>query len=164
MDEEGISNLAKGRDSFDANIGNGLVAFFNKNVTPYPTEVGGPKFDLVPVTKQKDIMLNVARLYAQQEYDRIIELVSVLQRQASQLKRRLEITDAVHAAVYQFQVYHGNIYWLCFDTRKQHTRLVMHGPTEWATGPPAEYDYICRVKWLGDHSWVEVDSEGNPVP
>lgn len=157
------SNLAKGRDSFDATVGTNLVQFFNRNVTPYPTEIGGPKFDLVPVTKQKDIMLNVARLHAQQEYDRIMELVSVLQKQAAQIKRRLEVTDAVHAAVYQFQIYHGNIYWLCFDNRKQCTRLVMHGPDEWFTGKPEEYDYICRVKWLGDHSWLEVDNEGNPI-
>jgi len=57
-----------------------------------------------------------------------MELVTVLQKQAAQIKRRLEITDAVHAAVYQFQVYHGNIYWLVFDHRKSFTRLVMHGP------------------------------------
>lgn len=157
------SNSAKGRNSFDISVGGGLVNFFNRNITPYATEAGGPKFDLVPVTKQKDIMVNVARLHAQQEYDRIMELVSVLQKQAEQIKRRLEITDAVCAAEYQFQVYHGKIYWLCFDHRKSCTRLVHHGPTEWSTGAPSEYEYICRVKWLGDHSWIEVDNDGNPV-
>lgn len=157
-------NRAKGINSYDSENSGSLVQFFNRNVTPYPTEIGGPKFDLVPVTKQKDIMVNVARLHAQQEYDRIMELVSVLQKQATQIKRRLEITDAVHAAVYQFQIYHGNTYWLCYDNRKNCTRLVMHGPTEWFTGKPEEYEYICRVKWLGDHSWIEVDDQGNPVP
>ena len=156
-------NSAKGRDSFDITVGGGLVNFFNRNVTPYATEAGGPKFDLVPVTKQKDIMVNVARLHAQQEYDRIMELVTVLQKQAEQIKRRLEITDAVHAAHYQFQIYHGKIYWLVYDHRKNFTRLVHHGPNEWCTGAPEEYEYICRVKWLGDHSWIEVDSEGNPT-
>ena len=156
-------NSAKGRDSFDIETNEVLVNFFNKNVTPYPTDSGAPKFDLIPVEKQKDIMVNVARLHAQQEYDRIMQLVAVLQTQAEQIKRRLEITDAVHAAVYQFQVYHGNSYWLCYDTRKKCTRLVIHGPSEWATGAPVEYEYICRVKWLGDHTWIEVDGNGNPV-
>ncbi len=163
LTDEEKPNSAKGRESFDITVGGGMVNFFNRNVTPYATEAGGPKFDLVPVTQQKDIMVNVARLHAQQEYDRIMELVAVLQKQAHQIKRRLEITDAVHAAQYQFQVYHGKIYWLCFDNRKNCSRLVMHGPTEWSCGPPEEYEYICRVKWLGDHSWIEVDSEGNPV-
>jgi hypothetical protein len=61
------SNIAKGKDSYDAEIGGELVAFFNKNITPYATEVGGPAFDLIPIQKQKDIMVNVARLNAEQE-------------------------------------------------------------------------------------------------
>lgn len=153
------NNTAKGRDSFDANVGSSLVTFFNKNITPYPTEVGGPKFDLVPVTQQKDIMLNVARMHAEQEYNRIMELVAVLQKQAADIKRRLEITDAVHAAKYDFQVYHGKIYWLAYDTDKQHMILSMMGPNDWFTGSPKQYQYVCAVKWLGDHTWIEVENE-----
>jgi hypothetical protein len=152
------SNLAKGRNSYDANVGNTLVTFFNRNVSPYPTDVGGPKFDLVPVTKQKDIMLNVSRMYAQQEYDRIMELVSVLQKQAEQIKRRLEITDAIHAAKYEFQVFHGEIYWLVFDSKINNTRLCHTGPNDWNTGIPNQYEYICAVKQLGDHTWIEIEN------
>ena len=72
------SNVADGRNSEDMQVGDSLVAFINRNVTPYPTEVGGPAFDLIPVEKQKDIMVNVARMHAQQEYNRIMELVEVL--------------------------------------------------------------------------------------
>jgi hypothetical protein len=156
-------NSADGRTSFDTEVDGTLVSFLNRNVTPYPTEVGGPKFDLVPVTKQKDIMLNVARMHAQQEYERIMDLVKVLQSQAAKIKRRLEITDALHSAEYQFKLYNGNIYWLCYDNLKKFNRLVKHGPTEWFTGKPSEYDYICRVKWLGDYTWIEVDENGKPV-
>ena len=152
-----MSNILKGRDSFDATAGNVLVPFFNRNVTPYATEAGGPQFDLVPVEKQKDIMLNVARMHAQQEYDRIMELVSVLERQAAQIKRRLEITDAVHAAEYQFQIAHGKNYWLVYDSRKNINRLCMRGPEGWSSGPPEDYQYIAQVQWLGDHSWIEVN-------
>jgi len=157
------SNSAKGRESYDSQIGDGVIPFFNRNVTPYPTEAGGPKFDLIPVEKQKDIMINVARMHGQQEYSRIMELVAVLQKQAAGIKRRLEITDMVHAAKYQFQTYHGQIYWLCYDNRKNFTRLVHHGPNDWFTGPPTEYEYICPVKWLGDYTWIEVDENGTPV-
>jgi hypothetical protein len=157
------SNSAKGRTSFDITTGNALVSFFNRNVTPYPTEAGGPKFDLVPVEKQKDIMINVARMHASQEYNRIMSLVAVLQQQAESIRRRLEITDMVHASKYEFQTYHGQIYWLVYDTGKQITRLVKNGPTEWCTGKPADYQYITRVKWLGDYTWVEVDDQNNPL-
>ena len=135
-----------------------------RNSLTYPMEVGAPKFDLVPVTKQKDIMLNVARLHAQQEYERIMEVVRVMQKQADQIKRRIEITDAVHSAEYQFQVYHNQIYWLVFDTKDNKTRLIPMGPNDWTTGAPDKYQYMARVKWLGDYTWLEVDNEGNPVP
>ena len=157
------SNLAKGAHSYDAEIGNSLIAFFNKNITPYPTEVGGPAFDLIPVEKQKDIMVNVARMHGQQEYNRIMELVTVLQKQAASIKRRLEITDQVHAAKYDFQTYHGNIYWLVFDSRKNYTLLTQMGPQDWSSSAPNNYNYICRVKWLGDYTWIEVDEQGNAV-
>ena len=157
------SNIAKGKDSYDSKIGDSVVAFFNKNITPYPTEVGSPAFDLIPIEKQKDIMVNVARMHGQQEYNRIMELVAVLQKQAASIKRRLEITDLVHAAKYQFQTYHGQIYWLAYDKWKGGTLLTMHGPNDWSSSAPDWYDYICRVKWLGDYTWIEVNENGDPL-
>ena len=154
---------AKGRYSYDSTSTGGLINFLNRNVTPYATEAGGPKFDLVPVTKQKDLMINHARMYAQQEYNRIMELVSVLQKQAEQIKRRLEVTDAVHAAEYQFSPVMGNAYWLVWEKRKQKTLLVLTGPTEWSTGIPLDYEYMAQVKYMGDHTWLELNNQGNPL-
>ena len=150
------SNSAKGRDSFDVSAGNTLVHFFNRNVTPYATSTLGPAFDLVPVQSQKDLMVNAARMHAQQEYDRIMELVTVLQRQADDIQHRLNITDMVRAAKYDFQTYHGQTYWLVQDTRHNCTRLVHTGPTEWSTGVPEGYEYVCQVQWLGDYTWQEI--------
>lgn len=163
MSEKDKPNSADGRDSYDSTSTGELIPFFNKNITPYPTEVGGPKFDLVPVTKQKDIMVNVARMHAQQEYNRITELVEVLQRQAADLKRRLDITDMVHAAHYEFQVFHGQTYWLVNDTKRAVTRLIHTGPQDWTTGIPEGYEYVCQVRWLGDYTWIELDANGNSV-
>jgi len=151
------SNITKGRDSYDSTSTGTMIPFFNRNVTPYATEAGGPKFDPVPVTKQKDIMINHARMYAQQEYDRIMELVAVLEKQAQQIKRRLDVTDAVHAAEYQFQVVMGNCYWLVWDRRKEKTLLVLNGPNDWATGVPLDYEYQMQVKYMGDHTWLEIE-------
>ena len=155
------SNLAKGRDSYDSTSTGTIIPFFNRNVTPYATEAGSVKFELIPVEKQKDLMINHARMYAQQEYDRIMELVAVLEKQAQQIKRRLEITDSVHAAEYQFSPVMGNAYWLVWEKRKQKTLLVHTGPKEWSTGIPEDYEYMTQVKYMGDHTWLEVDDEGN---
>jgi hypothetical protein len=157
------SNLADGRTSYDSESTGNLVEFFNRNVTPYPTDVGAPAFDLIPVEKLKDIMVNVARMHGHQEYRRIMELVAVLQRQADEVRQRLEITDLVHAAKYSFQIYHGQCYWLAYDRARGGTLLTQTGPAEWTTAPPDYYEYICRVKWLGDYTWIEVDSNGENV-
>ena len=157
------SNLADGRDSYDSDSTGTIVEFFNRNVSPYPTDVGAPAFDLIPVEKQKDIMVNVARMHGHQEYRRIMELVSVLQRQADEVRQRLEITDLVHAAKYSFQIYHGQCYWLAYDRARGGTLLTQTGPAEWTTNPPDYYEYICRVKWLGDYTWIEVDLNGESV-
>ena len=156
-------NSAKGRESFDVATGNTLVHFFNRNVTPYATSTLGPKFDLIPVEKQKDLMINHARMYAQQEYDRIMELVAVLEKQAQQIKRRLEVTDAVHGAVYQFQPVMGNPYWLVWDKRKQHTILTQNGPNDWSSSAPEDYEYMTRVKYMGDHTWLEINEQGDGI-
>jgi len=155
------SNLAQGRESYDAELSTGLVEFFNRNITPYPTESSGPKFDLIPVEKQKDIMVNVAKMHAQQEYNRIMDLVNVLQKQAASIKRRLDITESVHSAKYNFQIYHGQIYWLAFNHVDKCTILTHNGPDDWSSGPPSHYEYICKVKWLGDYTWVELDKDDN---
>jgi hypothetical protein len=153
------NNSANGVHSYDSASTGNLIHFFNRNVSEYPTEAGGPKFDLIPVTKQKDIMINHARMYAQQEYDRIMELVNVLQKQALDIKRRLDVTDAVHAAEYQFQIVMGNTYWLVWEKRKEKTLLVHTGPNDWSTGVPESYEYITQVKYMGDHTWMEIKED-----
>lgn len=125
----------------------------------YPMDVGSPKFELVPVKKQKDVMLNTARLHAKQEYDRIMALVAVLQKQADEIQHRLDLTEQIHSAKYDFQLAHNNVYWLIYDSEKDCTRLSMMGPNEWTTGKPQAYNYITKVRWLGDYSWIEVDDE-----
>ena len=163
MSKEKRPNSADGQNSYDSESTGSLIHFFNRDVSPYPTDVGGPAFDLIPVEKQKDIMVNVARMHGQQEYNRIMELVVVLQKQAASIKRRLEVTDMVHSAKYEFQIAHGQIYWLAHNTQKGGILLTMNGPNDWSSSPPDWYNYICRVKWLGDYTWLEVDNEGNPV-
>jgi hypothetical protein len=149
----------KGRTSYDSTSTGAIIPFLNRNITPYATESSGPTFDMVPVTEQKDLMINHARMYAQQEYDRIMALVQVLEGQAQQIKRRLEITDAVHAAEFQFKLVMGKCYWLVWDKRKEKMLLVLTGPSGWSSAAPEDYEYVAQVKYMGDHTWMEVMEE-----
>lgn len=150
------NNSAQGRNSFDITAGNLSVAFFNRNNTEYPTEVGSANFAPVPVREHKDIMINAARLYAEQEYNRIMDLVQVLQNQAMDIQHRLAITDMVHKAKYNFKPVPGGFYWLVEDLGNNQNILTMLGPTDWSTAPPANYKYITKVQWLGDYTWKEI--------
>jgi hypothetical protein len=119
-------------------------------------EVSAPKFELVPVREQKDIMLNAAIMNAEQECQRIAELVRVLEKQAQDVWRRLDITKMVHQSRYDFKLYQGQHYWLVNDLRDQLTRLVIHGPDDWSTAAPAHYQYLLKISYLGDNTWQEV--------
>lgn len=126
-----------------------------RHAIAYPMEVGAPKFDLVPVEKEKDQMINIARLSAQQEYDRIMEVVAVLQKQADGIKRRLDITDMVYDAKYSFKIIPGKTYYLIFHKRKSIMILSPMSPTDWSSGVPVDYEYKAKVVCLGDYSWME---------
>jgi len=129
------------------------------NSIAYPMEVGAPKFDLVPVASHKDLMVNAARMHAQQEYERIMSLVAVLQAQADDLRRRLELTDRVAAARYSMVLYPGGQYWLVQDQQRGDTLLTPLGPEDWSTGAPAHYEYLAHIEWLGDNTWREINQQ-----
>ena len=126
------------------------------NSIAYPMEVSAPKFKLVPVASHKDLMVNAARMHAQQEYERIMSLVAVLQAQADDIRRRLELTDQVAAARYSMVLYPGSRYWLVQDQQRGDTLLTPLGPEDWSTGAPAHYRYLAHIEWLGDNTWREI--------
>ena len=53
----------------------------------------------------------------------------------------------------------GNIYWLVWDKRKQHTLLTQNGPNDWSSSPPMDYEYMAQVKYMGDHTWLELNEK-----
>jgi len=123
----------------------------------YPMEVGAPRFAPIEIAKQKDIMINAARANAQKEYDRIMENVDVLQKQADALMRRLQITELVHSARYGFNPAINKTYWLFQEKEKEYIGLTPIGPGEWHLGAtPESYQYIAHIKFLGDQTWEEV--------
>jgi len=85
-----------------------------------------------------------------------MELVRVLQKQADDIKHRLWITDLVHAAHYQMQLYPGGYYWLIYNHKKNRSELSIMGPNDWTTGSPDHLEYVAQIQWLGDQTWREV--------
>ena len=53
----------------------------------------------------------------------------------------------------------GKCYWLVWDKRKEKMLLVLTGPTGWSSSAPEDYEYVAQIKYMGDHTWMEVMEE-----
>ena len=153
------SNLLKGRNSFDANINGEVVAFINHNVSEYPVTVGAVNFAPVVVEKEKDKSLNVAKQHAKEEYDRIMEMVHILEAQAKQLVSRLDATEVVHNTTFSFNPVHGKAYHIYYNEHKQINEMSHNGPNDWNAGPGEHLKFVASVRKKGDSTWEYIDED-----
>jgi len=132
------------------------------NNIAYPMEIGDQFFAPINIEKEKDLMLSLARMNATQEYERIMESVRVLKKQADELMRRVELTNLIHSAKFGFKPVPGKNYWLFRHTGTKftapHIGLGSMGPDDWSSTPD-EYEFIAQVKCLGDQTWQEVKND-----
>jgi hypothetical protein len=125
---------------------------------PYPMELGSPAFAPIAIEKEKDILLNISKLNAKQEYDRIMEQVNVLKRQAEALANRMQVSEIMHRCKYGFKVVHGHYYYVYFNSYKNENVLSINAPNSWSA-LPGHYTYIMTVRLMGDSTWEEVEDE-----
>ena len=122
----------------------------------YPMELGSPAFAPIAIEKEKDILLNTSRLNAKQEYDRIMEQVEVLRKQAEALTNRMQVSEVMHNCIYGFRVVHGKIYYVYYDDFKHKNVLCINAPNGWSAFPP-HYTYVMTVRLLGDSTWEQIE-------
>lgn len=125
---------------------------------PYPMELGSPAFAPIAIEKEKDILLNTSRLNAKQEYDRIMEQVNVLKKQAEALQNRMQVSEIMHHCSYGFRVVHGNCYYVYYNNLKNQNVLSLNAPNNWSAFP-GHYTYIMTVRLMGDSTWEQIDDE-----
>jgi hypothetical protein len=126
---------------------------------PYPMELGSPAFAPVPIREHKDIVLNNSKQLAKQEYDRIMEVVAVLEKQARDIARRMEISQVMHDCHYQFKPVVGNVYYVYHDEQKNRNWLSLSSPEQWMT-LSEHHRYVMSVQFMADSSWQEI-TQGN---
>ena len=129
---------------------------FKKSSVPYALDRGAPKFDLIEVKTKKDQQYNLAVKQAQQEFDNLKQIADVLTIQAQQIKRRLELTQQIHLAEYNFEPTPDSTYWLAKDLKNNTIILCLLGPNDWSAGAPITYEYIQQVKCLANGLWEAV--------
>ncbi len=140
-----------------------LVAY--PNLMPYPTNVGAPKFEPLPIISIKDTAKNIARYHANEklqelndQYQLIVKQAEMIQQQAQKILSRVKVTDLILEAEYQFKPVPYNIYYLVWDKEVMLYKLLFLGPNDWVSDIPSYYDYQYSVRLLGDSTW-EIVSE-----
>jgi hypothetical protein len=135
------------------------------NIMPYPTNVGAPKFEPLPIVTIKDSAKNIARHHANErlielnnQYQLITKQAELIQKQAQQILDRVRITDLVLESEYQFLPVAQNVYYLVWDEQKMIRRLLFLSPSDWVSEAPSHYTYEYPVRLLGDSTW-EIASE-----
>jgi hypothetical protein len=127
-----------------------------RNSLPYPMELGSPAFAPIDIKKESDILYNAGKLHAKQEYDRIMEQVEVLRRQAENLEHRMQISDMMHTITITFKPVHGKIYYVYLDTLKNKHWLSLNHPNSWsALG--MHHTFVVAVQLMGDSNWQKVE-------
>lgn len=129
---------------------------YKKATASYALDRGAPKFDLIEVKSKKDQRYNLAVKHAQQEFNNLKQIADVLTKQAQQIKERMELTQQIYLAEYNFEPVADNTYWLAKDTKNNTLILCILGPKEWAAGAPDSYEYIKQVRFLPNGLWEAV--------
>jgi len=127
-----------------------------RNSLPYPMELASPAFAPIDVKKESDILYNAGKLHAKQEYDRIMEQVEVLRRQAESLERRMKVSDMMHNIPITFRVVHGHIYYVYLNTLKNVHWVSGNHPDSWST-LGMHHKFVIAVQLMGDSNWCEVE-------
>ncbi len=126
---------------------------FKKTSAPYALDRGAPKFDLVEVKNKKDQNYNLAIQQAQKEFENLKQIADVINKQAQQIKERLEISELIYQAEYSFSPVAGGEYWLVKDIEKDILTVCVLGPNDWSTEAPNNYEYISKIKYLANGLW-----------
>ena len=135
------------------------------NLMPYPTNIGAPKFEPLPIASIKDAAKNIARYHANEklqelndQYQLVVKQAEMIQQQAQKILSRVKITELILEAEYQFKPVPYNTYYLVWDKERILHRLLFLSPTDWVSEAPSHYIYEYPVRLLGDSTW-EIVSE-----
>lgn len=129
---------------------------FKKSSVPYALDRGAPQFSLIEVKNKKDQQFNLAIKQAQQEFQNLKQIAEVINQQAQQIKERLEVTEMIYHAEYNFIPIADSVYWVAKDLEKNIYMLCILGPNDWSTHPPENYKYISKVRFLANGLWEKL--------
>jgi hypothetical protein len=137
---------------------------FKKATADYALDRGSLKFELAEVKNKRDKLYNIAIKQAQLEFENLKQIAEVIQKQAQQIKEKVELTTLIKKAHYNLELVPDTEYWLAVDKNKDTLILCSTGPKDWSAGPPEYYEYLYKVKHLANGLWEKVRQDATTPP
>ncbi len=123
----------------------------NPHTLPYAHTVGSAV--VRPLDKGKIKGLAMSAMYEQSDksLDQIRNQVELLMEQAKDIHRRVEVSEKIYKADYNFKPNISQKYHL-YEKEDNTWILSMIGPEEWGK-KPCPYLFVQSVKLMSDHTW-----------
>lgn len=128
----------------------------NPGLIAYPHNVGSIAIKPEDEGKLKTRALSAMREQTNKQLLQIHKQVELLAAQATELQKRIEVSEKIYLADLSFEPFVGNVYHLY--KKAEGFKLMLIAPKEWSRGVPETLEYISTVKLLSDHTWEIVDA------
>lgn len=87
----------------------------------------------------------------ERQMDQLRQQMETLIKQAQELKKRVDVSEAIYQADIPFQPVIHHIYYLYARKSDGKHLLSLVSPEEWGNRSP--YEHLATVRLLGDHTW-----------
>ncbi len=134
----------------------------NPSILPYASNAGSAVIRPEDLGKVKGKSLLAMRQQTDKQMGQLVDQMQTLARQASEIKKRVEISERIYDANIGFEPIIGHYYYV-FEKEDGSILISMVAPHEW--GRSFKYSrYLAKVYLLADHTWdvieVQADEDG----
>ena len=123
----------------------------NPGLLPYAHHLGG--FEIKPIDKGKvkGRAMSAMQEQTNKQMSQLYKQMQTLVDQASEIKKRVEVSERIYGSEIPFEPLVGREYFL-YEKSDGKNILSMVSPEEWGKNHPYK-DFIAKVSLLSDHTW-----------
>jgi hypothetical protein len=124
----------------------------NPGLITYPHHIGSVAVKPEDVGKVKSRALSAMQEQTHVQLAQIKKQVELLMDQASEIQKRVELSEKIYHATMSFEPFIGHVYHL-YTRGEQEYVLMLIGPEEWGRAKPKNVQFVNSAKLLSDHTW-----------
>jgi hypothetical protein len=126
-------------------------------IIPFPHHIGSAVIRPEDQGKIRSRALTAMREQTQKQLMQIKKQFDLLQQQAKEITRRMEVSEKIYMADIPFEPFVGHTYHLYYHKKENKYKLMMISPEEWGNKKPENLEFVSTVKLLSDYTWEITD-------